>query len=144
MAKVIISFAELRASVALAGHVARTLEVHMGKEINQQKLKEVYTFANKSDREVAEELRAASNGADRNYVFVGSSDITIDIPVEFTTGYLNAYGKLADRVIPVGVQVYNALKALKGIFRAFESDVVALCRDILGVKPIPQEAKDKE
>lgn len=135
MAKVIITFKELRASVALAGHIARAIEIHAGKEVNEKKLKEVHTFVNKSDREVAEELRAASNGTDRNYVFVGSSDITIDLPVEFTTGYLNAYGKLADRVIPVGVQVYNALKALKGIFKVFESDIAALCRDILGAKP---------
>lgn len=144
MAKVIITFKELRSSVVLAGHIARAIELHLGKEINQQKLKEVHTFANKSDREVAEELRAASNGADRNFVFVGSADITIDIPQEFTVGYLNAYGKLADRVIPVGVQIYNAVKALKGIFKAFEADVAALCRDILGAKPVPQEAKDKE
>lgn len=144
MAKVIITFTELRASVALAGAIARAVEAHTGKTVSVKKIAEVNAFANKSDREVAEELRKAANDTDKDFIFVGSSDITIDLPVEFTTGYIAAYGKLADRVIPVGVQIYNAAKALKGIFKMFESDAVALCRDILGVKPIPADAKDKE
>ena len=140
MAKVIITFSELRASMALVKVVAETINVHLPKEVNEKKIAELGEFCNKSDREVAAELRSFCNEVDHNYVFVGSREITVDIPEEFIVGYLAAYGKMAGRVIPVGVQVYNALKALKGIFKAFEKDVVALCRDVLGVKPIPQEA----
>ena len=144
MAKIVISFSELRASFALVKVVTEAINVHLPKEVNEKKIAELGEFCNKSDREVAAELRSFCNEIDRNFVFVGSREVTIDIPEEFIVGYLNAYGKMAERVVPVGVQVYNALKALKGIFKAFESDVMTLCRDILGTKPIPQEAKDKE
>ena len=144
MAKIVISFSELRASFALVKVVTEAINVHLPKEVNEKKIAELGEFCNKSDREVAAELRSFCNEIDRNFVFVGSREVTIDIPEEFIVGYLNAYGKMAERVVPVGVQVYNALKALKGIFKAFESDVMTQCRDILGTKPIPQEAKDKE
>lgn len=144
MAKVIISFVELRASFTLVKMVAEAINVHLPKEVNEKKIAELSEFCNKSDREVAAELRSFTNEVDRNYIFVGSREVTIDLPEEFVIGYLAAYGKMAERVVPVGVQVYNALKALKGIFKAFEKDVVALCRDILGTKPIPADAKDKE
>ncbi len=144
MAKVIISFVELRASMALAKMVTETINVHLPKEVNEKKIAELTEFVNKSDREVAEELRSFTNEVDRNFVFVGSREVTIDLPEEFIVGYLAAYGKMAGRVVPVGVQIYNALKALKGIFKAFEKDVVVLCRDILGVKPTTADAKDKE
>ena len=141
MAKVIISFNELRSSMALAKVVTEAINVYLPKEVNEKKIHELGEFVNKSDREVAAELRSFSNEIDRNFVFVGSREVTVDLPEEFVIGYLAAYGKMAERVVPVGVQVYNALKALKGIFKAFEADVVALCRDILNVKA---DAKDKE
>lgn len=144
MAKIVISFSELRASFALVKVVTEAINVHLPKEVNEKKIAELSEFCGKSDREIAAELRSFTNEIDRNYVFVGSREVTIDLPEELTIGYLAAYGKMVERVVPVGIQIYNCLRALKGIFKAFESDIVALCRDVLGVKPIPADAKDKE
>lgn len=141
MAKVIITFNEIRASAELVKVVAEAINVHLPKEVNEKKIAELGEFCCKSDREVAAELRAICNEVDRNFIFVGSSDVTIEIPQELVVGYLTAYGKMVERAVPIGIQVYNALKALRGIFKAFEKDIATLCRDILGVKV---GTKDKE
>lgn len=134
MAKIIITFNEIRESTALANTVADAIAAHTGsKKVCGPDLSGL------DDKQLAEKLRSYTGMNEQQFIHVGYADMTIDIPQQLTVGYMKAYGKLVERVVPLGVQIFNIGKSIVGLFKLFENDVKSLINEVIGTKPITKE-----
>lgn len=134
MAKIIITFNEIRQSNALANEVAAAIAAHTGKEKVCGP-----DLSGLSDTELACKLRGYTGMKEQQFLHVGYADMTIDIPEKLTVGYMRAYGNLIQRVVPLGVQIYNIGKSIVGLFKVFEKDVKSLIDEVIGTKPDAKE-----
>lgn len=130
MAKIIITFNEIRQSSALTNEVAAAIAAHTGQEkVCGQDLSSL------NDEELACKLRNYCTGMDSPFIQVGSQDLTIEIPEKFVVGYMKAYGKLVERIVPLGVQVYNIGKSVVGLIKVFQKDILELAQVVFKTKP---------
>lgn len=130
MAKIIITFNEIRQSSALANEVAAAVAAHTGqKKVCGPDLSDL------NDAQLASKLRGYCTGMDSPFIQVGSQDLTIEVPEKFVVGYMKAYGKLVERVVPLGVQIYNIGKSVAGLIKVFQKDILDLAREVFKTKP---------
>lgn len=131
MAKIIVTFNEIRASAELAKVVADAIAAHTGTSVP---LPEKF-LQDLDDSELAEYLRQNNKGVDTRFYNVGFSDVTVEVPEKFVVGYCRAYGKLVERVVPLGIQIFNIGKSVFGLFKVFQKDILCLAKDVFGTKP---------
>lgn len=131
MAKIIITFNEIRANAELATTVVEAVAAHTGTPVPDYGP----NLSRLSNEELATALRKKSRGVDPAFFNVGSQDLTIELPEKFVVGYCRAYGKLVERVVPLGVQVYNIGKSVVGLIKVFQKDILDLAREVFKTKP---------
>lgn len=135
MAKIIITFNEVRASANLVSTILDCAVENDSKFNAEERCKFVRKSAelrDMSDADVRAFFLDSMNDAERKLVNVGYSDLTIEVPEKLVTGYLAKSERFVIKAAPILAAMANLAKSFAMVVKTFEKDIVKLVKETFG------------
>ncbi|MDD2879772.1 MAG: hypothetical protein PHQ58_05000 [Rhodoferax sp.] len=135
MAKIIITFAEVRAASNLVATIIdAALEngVDYAVENRCKFVRKSEEIRNMSDEGVRSFFLETMNEAERKLVNVGYNDITVEVPEKFIIKYFAASEKFVVKAAPILSAMANLAKSFFNVVKAFEKDLAKLAKETFG------------
>lgn len=144
MAKIIITFAEVRASANLISTILETAaENDFGKNKSKMATKRE-ELRDMSDEGIRQFYTKNMTEAEAKLIMVGQSDITIEVPEKFIVGYLGKTEKFVIKAAPILVAMASLVKSFAMVASSFTSDITKLVKETFGGAEEESPAKDEE
>lgn len=134
MAKIVVTFAEIKASVSLAAVIIESVGENFGglAEKAERQLADACKLQAMNRFEMREYIEERLSTVERKLISVDACSVTIEVPEQFIVGYLSKCERFAIKAAPILAAMANLAKSFAMVFKAFEKDLVKLVRETFG------------